>query len=120
MIKPEVAARAIVFAAHHNRREIYVGFPTLQTIIGQKLAPEILDHYLAKTGYEGQQTEEPEDPSRPHNLWGPVPGDQGAHGSFGDHAKDSSPELWISMNKGWLAAGGLTLLIGAGLVKWLK
>src|SRR5690606_17936753 len=63
--EPEVAARAIVFAASHNRRSIFVGFPTFKAIIGNKIAPWYADWVLARQGIKGQQTNEPDDPSRP-------------------------------------------------------
>jgi len=68
IFQPEVAARAIYWAAHHRRRELIAGFPTLKAIIGNKFFPGYLDRYLAKFGYEGQQTDEPADPNRPNNL----------------------------------------------------
>ena len=112
--QPEVAADAILFAAEHDRREIYVGYPTVQAIVGDKIAPELGDYVLAKTGFKGQQTDEPEDPNRKHNLWEPIPGDHGAHGNFEAEATDSSPQLWLSKNKyklltGILGLGGLVL-----------
>lgn len=109
--QPEVAADAILFAAEHDRREIMVGFSTLQAIIGNKIAPWYADIVLAKSGFKGQQTDEPEDPNRKHNLWEPLPGDHGAHGNFGNKAQSFSPELWITKNRkyvlgGLLAVGG--------------
>jgi short-subunit dehydrogenase len=92
--QPEVAARAVYWAAHHRRREINVGLSTLATVIGNKLIPGLLDHYLGRTGYKSQQTSEPEDPERPSNLWQPVAGDHGAHGRFDDRAIAAAPELW--------------------------
>jgi short-subunit dehydrogenase len=124
IFQPEVAADAILFAAHHNRREIYVGYPTVQAIVGDKIAPEVGDYVLGKIGFKGQQTDIPEDPNRKNNLWEPIPGDHGAHGNFGAEAADFSPELWISKNKNKLLTG----LLGVGGVvmgamaaqKWLK
>lgn len=113
IFQPEVAADAIVYAAQHNRREIMVGWPTLKAIIGNKIAPWYADLVLAKTGIEGQQTNEREAPDRKHNLWEPLPGDHGAHGTFGDQAHSFSPELWLSKNKKYVyaavAASGLLL-----------
>src|SRR5438045_2412517 len=80
IFQPEVAAEAIYFAAHNPRREFYVGLPTLEAIVANKIAPGWLDHYLARTGYDSQQHDGPEDPNRSTNLWQPVPGDHGAHG----------------------------------------
>jgi NAD(P)-dependent dehydrogenase (short-subunit alcohol dehydrogenase family) len=107
--QPEVAARAIRYAAHHDRREMYVGMPTVEAIVGNKVAPGLLDHYLARTGYESQQTDEPADPNRPNNLWEPVPGDHGAHGVFDDRASDHSLQLWADTHRGLLALVGLGL-----------
>jgi NAD(P)-dependent dehydrogenase (short-subunit alcohol dehydrogenase family) len=109
IFQPEVAARAIHYAAHHDRREMYVGMPTVEAIIGNKIAPGLLDHYLARTGYESQQTDEPADPDRPNNLWEPVPGDHGAHGVFDDRANDHSLQLWADTHRGLLALVGLGL-----------
>jgi short-subunit dehydrogenase len=100
--QPEVAAKAIVFAATHNRRQIYVGWPTFETIIGDKVVPGFLDWYLAKIGYKGQQTNTKVDPNRLNNVWEPVPGDHGAHGTFDAIAHDKSIFLWIVIYKNYL------------------
>lgn len=107
--QPEVAADAILYAAEHDRREIMVGWSTLKAIVGNKIAPWYADRVLAKSAFDGQQTNEPEDPNRKHNLWEPLPGDHGAHGSFGDQAQSFSPELWLSKNRKYV--GGALLAI---------
>ena len=107
--QPEVGAEAILFAAHNDRREMYVGYPTVEAVIGDKLAPGFADWYLARNGYDAQQTDEPVEPDRRDNLWEPVPGDHGAHGTFGERASASSPQLWASMNRNWLAIAGAGL-----------
>ncbi len=111
IFQPEVAARAIVYASHNSRREIFVGLPAVEAIIGNKIAPGLLDHYLAANGFKSQQTDEPEDPNRPHNLWEPVDQDvdHGAHGRFDDRASKSSLQLWTDMHRGWVALGALAL-----------
>ena len=109
--QPEVAARAIAFAADHVRREIYVGMPTVEAIVGNKIVPAALDHYLARNGYDSQQTNEPEDPNRPDNLWEAVDAneDRGTHGAFDGRAHDSSPQLWTDLHRNWIALGLLAL-----------
>jgi NAD(P)-dependent dehydrogenase (short-subunit alcohol dehydrogenase family) len=107
--QPEVAARAIVWAAHHKRREVWVGGSTVATILANRLLPGALDHYLARTNYQAQQSEEPEDPSRPDNLWKPVPGDPGAHGRFDDKAHPRSLQAWATTHRGVAAAAGAAL-----------
>lgn len=101
--EPEVAARAIFDTVLNPQREVYVGMPTAQTIIGNKVLPGWLDKHLAETGYEGQQTDEPEDPDRGHNLWEPIPGDHGARGEFDAQAWDFSPKFWAATHK-WAAS----------------
>jgi len=94
IFQPEVAARAIYYAAHHpERREYYVGFSTVKAIFGNKIAPSFADRYLARDGYDSQQHDGPENPNRPNNLLEPVSGDHGAHGAFDERASSFSMEL---------------------------
>jgi NAD(P)-dependent dehydrogenase (short-subunit alcohol dehydrogenase family) len=97
--QPEVVAEAIHWASHHRRRELWVGGPTVKAILANRVAPGTLDRYLAATGYDSQQTSEPEDPDRPDNLWAPVPGDHGAHGTFDADATDRSGQLWAACHR---------------------
>jgi NAD(P)-dependent dehydrogenase (short-subunit alcohol dehydrogenase family) len=117
--QPEVAARAIYYAAHHNRRELFVGMPTVEAIVGNKVAPGLVDRYLARTGYDSQQTDEPADPDRPNNLWEPVPGDHGAHGVFDDRSSGHSLQLWADTHRGLLAMAGMGLA-GAACAVFLR
>jgi short-subunit dehydrogenase len=115
IFQPEIAADAILHAVDHDRREIYVGWPTVKAIVGNKLVPGYADHYLARNGYEAQQTDEPLVPSRPYNLWEPVPGDAGAHGVFNDRSKTFSSQLWLDEHRTLLAVAG-TVAAGALLL----
>ena len=114
IFQPEVAAEAILWAADHDRRELWVGWPTVKAIVGNGIAPGLLDRYLAKNGYQAQQHDGPEDPERPHNLWQPVAGDYGAHGAFNEQARDSSLQFWANTHRGWLVAGAGA--VGVGLL----
>jgi len=107
--QPEVVARAVYWAAHHPRRQFAVGYPTVQAIIGDKFIPGLLDHYLARVGYEAQQTDVPVDPGRPDNLYEPLPGDYGARGRFSEQACGYSAQVWANKYRKWLAFGGLGL-----------
>ncbi len=120
IFQPDVAAKAILFAVDSNRREINVGMPTLQAIIGNKIAPWFADFVLAKTGYEGQQTDEPDDPNRKNNLWAPLPGDHGAYGSFGHESAEFSPQLWASMHRTKILSAALGVGSLLMLGKWLN
>ncbi|MFO1434602.1 MAG: SDR family oxidoreductase [Candidatus Competibacteraceae bacterium] len=104
IFQPEVAARAIVWAAHHRRREVWVGWPAVKAILGNKLLPWLGDRVLAHEGYRGQQTDQPADLDRRDNLFEPLPGDFGAHGRFDARARSFSWQLWASLNRGWLLA----------------
>ncbi|HJS91689.1 MAG TPA: SDR family oxidoreductase [Steroidobacteraceae bacterium] len=113
IFEPEVAARAIVWASRHKRREVYVGGSTVAAIWGNRLAAPLLDRYLARSAYRAQLAPEPIEPDRRDNLFQPVPGDHGAHGRFTDQASDSSRELWMTTHRAWLLAA---CAVGAGLL----
>ena len=106
--QPEVAADAILFAADNDRREIWVGWPTVKGIAGNRIAPWYADQYLADHGFDSQQTDQPKEPDRPSNLWEPVDEteDHGAHGVFDDRAQDHSWVLWLSKHRRSLAFAG--------------
>jgi NAD(P)-dependent dehydrogenase (short-subunit alcohol dehydrogenase family) len=95
IFQPEVAADAIVWAAHHPQREVMVGGPTVKAILGNAIAPSFADRYLAKNGFASQQTSEPADGDRPDNLFAPVDGTQAAHGPFDAQAKSHSVQLGL-------------------------
>jgi NAD(P)-dependent dehydrogenase (short-subunit alcohol dehydrogenase family) len=119
IFQPEVAAEAIYFAAHNPRREFYVGVPTVGAIVANKIAPGLLDHYLARTGYDSQQYDGAEDPNRPDNLWQPVSGDHGAHGAFDARAGNWSPQLWTSEHRSLVVLAVVALGI-SGLIALFK
>jgi short-subunit dehydrogenase len=103
--QPEVAARAIHFAAGHHRRQIYVGLPTVMNVLGERFAPWLLDRYLAKTGYDSQMTDSDLDPAGHDNLFDPVDEDRGAHGPFDDQAHAISPQAAVSVHRAAALAG---------------
>jgi NADP-dependent 3-hydroxy acid dehydrogenase YdfG len=111
IFQPEVAARAIYYAAHHPRREMWVGLPTIEAIVGQKIIPGVLDWYLGKTGYKSQQYDGAPSPNRRTNVWEPVDDtrDFGAHGDFDQRAKSNSVFLELSMRKNWILFGAAAL-----------
>ncbi len=117
--QPEVAARAVYWAARHRRREVWVGVPSVYTILGNKLSPLAAELYLAKTAVSGQQTQQPVSPERRANLFEPVPGDPGAHGFFDDQAHARSPQSWASLHRRSLLAG-LAAGAGAGAAALLR
>jgi NAD(P)-dependent dehydrogenase (short-subunit alcohol dehydrogenase family) len=111
--QPEVAARAIAWAAEgHDRREVWVGGSTVITIAGNNVAAGIGDRYLARTGFDAQQTSESE-ADRPDNLFEPLSGDRGAHGRFDARAKRRSWQaLAATRRRALLALVGGALAAG--------
>jgi short-subunit dehydrogenase len=112
--QPEVPADAIYYAAHHKRRQVYVGIPTVMNILGERLAPWLLDRYLARTGYGSQMTDQPLDPAGHDNLFDPVDEDRGSHGPFDDKAHGVSPQYELAKRRGIVAAGLAAAAAGAG------
>ena len=120
--QPEVCARAARYAADHPRHKQYwVGASTVATILGQRVAPALLDRYLARTGISSQQTSEKID-KRDGNLFEPldeIPGsDHGAHGIFDDRSHGVSPAWWLRSHvrplaMGAAAAAGAAVLAAA-------
>ena len=119
--QPELAARAVVWSAEHpRRREVMVGEPTPLTVWAGRLAPGLVDRYLAKTNYKGQQTDEPIPPDRPSYLWRPVPGDPGAHGDFDSEAHASSPQVVVTTHRPLVAsvAGAAAVAAASASLAW--
>ena len=117
--QPEVAARAVLYAADHpRRREYWVGASTAATLAANAIAPGLLDRYLGRTGFASQQTKDKRDPDQPENLWEPADGlqgkDFGAHGIFDDQAKPRSTQLWASHHHGLLGAGAAAGSVALG------
>ena len=118
--QPEVIARAAVHAALHPKREVWIGWSATKAIIGQRLVPGFLDHYLAKRAWKAQETDQlpPGHPLKHDrdNVDHPIPGDRGAHGAFDSRARTMSTKMWARTHGGWLALVGGVLT--AALVWW--
>ena len=122
VFQPELAADAVHWAAHHRRREVYVGLPTVYTILGNKLAPWLAERYLARTAVDGQQSDDPPTPANAEgNLFAsPNGSDPGARGAFDVMAKAASPQWWASRHRYVLGAAGAlagAAAAGAALVR---
>jgi NAD(P)-dependent dehydrogenase (short-subunit alcohol dehydrogenase family) len=116
IFQPEVAARGIYWAATHRRRELWVGWPAVEAILGNRVLPGYLDRKLAHDAFDGQQGEKPVAPDRRDNLYEPVPGDHGAHGRFDSSALNWSAQLWLTTHRWAMVLGALVLLL---LLGWL-
>jgi hypothetical protein len=108
--QPELAAEAIVFAIENERRQVFLGYPTLEAVIGEKFIPGVLDKYLAHAAWEGAFLPEPANPDKEDNFWKPVPRDLGSHGPFDAQSTNHSLQLWATRHR-----NGLLALAGAGL-----
>jgi NAD(P)-dependent dehydrogenase (short-subunit alcohol dehydrogenase family) len=104
IFQPELAARAIVRAARSTRREWWVGWPAVRTILSARLVPGLGDRLAAHLAWDQQMTSEAADPDRAGNLFEPVPGSQAAHGRFDRHARASALQPWLSQYRWPLAA----------------
>jgi short-subunit dehydrogenase len=113
IFQPEVIARGVVWLAEHRRRELVIGGSALKALVGQIVAPGLVDRILAATGYDAQQYDGGDSPDRPNNLLGPLPGDWGAHGSFDARSRTYSVQLWLTTHRGWVAAAGFAALSAA-------
>ncbi|GGZ02704.1 SDR family oxidoreductase [Streptomyces poonensis] len=97
--QPEVAAGAVLHAADHpRRREYWVGTSTALTLMANAVVPGLLDRYLARTGFDSQQTDAFPPPGGEGNLYEPADGtkDYGAHGVFDEQAHAVAPQWWAS------------------------
>jgi short-subunit dehydrogenase len=119
--QPEVPAEAVYYAAHHRRREVYCGGPTVAVILGSKLLPGLADRYLARTGFKSQQIPDmPVSPDRPDNLFAPVSREAATHGMFDDRAHDRSYQTWATTHR-WAvlgaASGAAAAAVGLKLLR---
>jgi NAD(P)-dependent dehydrogenase (short-subunit alcohol dehydrogenase family) len=103
--QPEIAADAVHYAAHHRRRQIYVGVPTVLNILGEFVAPGLLDRYLARSGFKSQMTDQDLNPQGHDNLFEAVDEDRGAHGPFDDQAHSISPQYELAKHRKIVLAG---------------
>ena len=120
IFEPEVAAKVVVAAGYSKRprREYWVGTPTVEAIVGQRIIPGLLDMYLGRTGYKSQQiANEPRDPNAPDNLYHYVRGIHSARGKFDDRSSRTSAEVFVSLHRHWFAgAAAAALGIGAAFL----
>ncbi len=117
IFEPELAAAAIVYAARHGRRELWVGWPAVKAILGNRVMPGLLDRMMARSAFGGQLSGEPTAPDRPDNLYDAVPGDHGARGRFGARARRRSWQFWLTSHPApALAASALAALLLAAVV----
>jgi NAD(P)-dependent dehydrogenase (short-subunit alcohol dehydrogenase family) len=118
IFQPELAADALVYAATHPRRELYVGGSTVKAIWGNRLAPWYADRYLAKNGIEDQLTDEAREREE-HNLWEPVEGDRGSHGPFNARSKRRSVQ-WLLDKHRWQVGSAVAAVAGMGVMALMR
>lgn len=116
IFQPELAAEAIVWAASHRRREVYVGWPSVKAVLANKIAPGILDRVLAKKGYSGQLTSERKHEAACENLYEPCDANPGAHGRFDRAARAHSLQWLFTSNRGAVLGAAAGVLIAGAIV----
>jgi NAD(P)-dependent dehydrogenase (short-subunit alcohol dehydrogenase family) len=115
IFQPEVPAEAVYWAAHHRRRELWVGRSTVKAILASYLVPSLADRYLARNGYDAQQMDVPVAADRQANLFHPVPERAATHGRFDDQATRRSLQPWLAEHRGELSAA-CSAAIAAGFL----
>lgn len=113
IFQPELPGKAIVFLAEHPRRNMWVGISTAYTILGERLAPKLLDIYLGRKGVGSQLTGK-DAPRHGSNVFEPrdADADRGAHGPFDDQAHAHDPQLWMSTHRRALLSGAVAAMSG--------
>jgi hypothetical protein len=107
VFEPEAVAEQIYQGALSAPRELWIGMPTVKTIIGGLVLPGLTDRLAASQAYEGQLDSKPVSPSRKDNLFNPVEREAATEGRF-----NSESSSWVG------AISGLSvrlILAGAGL-----
>jgi hypothetical protein len=115
IFQPEIPARSIYFAAFHPRRQTWIGFPTVKAILANRIAPGLIDRYLARAGYRGQLSGQAVAEDAPNNLFQPVPGKYAAHGRFDARARTRSWEVFTSRHRN--AFWAVTTLVAAAAIR---
>lgn len=113
---PRLAAKAIVFAAEHPRRDIWVGRTTFLASLLQRLWPNAGDRF-AKSGWEGQLSNETI-PQIEGNLFAPAKGSAVIDGPFGARTLSSRNTFITSRQRDVAVLGGAALL-AAGIARLL-
>jgi NADP-dependent 3-hydroxy acid dehydrogenase YdfG len=104
----DAAANAIVHAALNAPRELWVGAPVLQAVLGTMLGPGLLDRLLARTAYGPQQASGRHD-TRFDILDAPAPSDHGVEGPYTEGARRHA----VAVNPAALRGGVVLALLGA-------
>lgn len=113
---PRLCAEAIVYAAEHPRREVWVGRSSMMMAAAQALAPALADRKAA-TMWSAQLSDE-RIPDMAGNLYEPVPGNYGVDGRFSGRTKASRGEFVTSRTRDLVVAGlaGMALIGLAGTI----
>jgi hypothetical protein len=112
IFQPEPIAEQILWAAEHAPRELWVGGPAIQAILGTMALPGWLDKIAAKRAWEGQMTGRRSHGAKDGNLFDALPGDPGSHGRFGARSRRRVFAMRESYARAGVAAAGLAIGIG--------
>lgn len=118
IFQPELPGEVIAHVVEHPRRQVLLGSRTLAAVWLNRLVPGLLDRFLAHGNVKAQQNPDKDPPGRRTNLWHPLPGDHGAHGSFDDEAHAGTATGWVTKHAplGWASAGAVAATAAAATV----
>ncbi|MDQ3265334.1 MAG: SDR family oxidoreductase [Myxococcota bacterium] len=115
--QPELIGEAVLHALSHPTRERWLGWSATKAILGQRVIPGLLDRYLAKKAYSGQQSKQLSHVHHSDNVDAPLPGDRGAHGEFDARARGSSKSIWLNLHRGQVALAVVAAAAAVGLAQ---
>ena len=95
---PDLIAKAVLYIAHHPRREMWVGGSAVKGILGGKVASWLAEWVLVKNGVKNQQTAIAPKTFQ-DNLWVPLNRDFGSKGIFTAMEINHSAQLWMDMHR---------------------
>lgn len=95
LYQPEIVADAILHVAEHPTRDIVVGDAGKAILLGQRMSPELVDEYMARTGFESQKTSQPKSEDEPDNFYEPISGFDQVRGDFSQEAQSISFSDWL-------------------------
>lgn len=114
--EPEAVADAILYAAEHPVRELFIGGAGKGLSLFQRLSPRLAEVSMIPYAYEGVMSNVLKSTEAPSNLFWHLPGYDYVRGSYSAEARRTSIYTWLEMRPlARLALSGLIVAIGGFL-----